>query len=120
MLEVIEKGQLSPKHPHAVLFVLGAWHGGWCWDEHFLDFFAERGFHVLAPSLRGHGSNTLAKSVRTCSISVGKPESNRGQPRRRQLIVEDAVGRIRSVVCRFAWRLPCAADRRRASSGASW
>ena len=29
--------------------------GAWCWAEHFLDFFADRGFDAYALSLRGHG-----------------------------------------------------------------
>lgn len=69
MLELIEKGQLSEKHQRAIIFVHGAWHGAWCWDENFLDFFAERGFYVLAPSLRGHGSSPADKPLRLCSIS---------------------------------------------------
>jgi alpha-beta hydrolase superfamily lysophospholipase len=39
------------------LFVHGSWHGAWCWEEHFLDWFAERGFVVAALDLRGHGSS---------------------------------------------------------------
>lgn len=69
MLEMIHKGQASDEHPHPLLFVHGAWHGGWCWNEHFLDFFASRGFHALALSLRGHGTSPIEKSLRTCSIS---------------------------------------------------
>lgn len=69
MLEMIDKGQASDEHPHPVLFVHGAWHGGWCWNEHFLDLFAGRGFRALALSLRGHGASPTEKSLRTCSVS---------------------------------------------------
>lgn len=69
MLEVIVKGQPSEKHPHPLLFIHGAFQGGWCWDEHFLDFFAEQGFRVVAPSLRGHGSSPADKPLRLCSIA---------------------------------------------------
>jgi pimeloyl-ACP methyl ester carboxylesterase len=69
MLEVIDKGQTSPEHPHPLLFVHGAFQGAWTWDEHFLDFFADRGFRVLALSLRGHGSSPADKPLRLCSIS---------------------------------------------------
>ncbi len=54
MLDVIEKGPCRESHKTPVLFVHGAWHGAWCWDEHFLDFFAEQGYRSLAVSLRGH------------------------------------------------------------------
>jgi pimeloyl-ACP methyl ester carboxylesterase len=44
MLEVIDKGSVSDVHPVPLLFVHGAWHAAWCWDEYFLDFFAENGY----------------------------------------------------------------------------
>lgn len=37
-----------------LVFVHGAWHGAWCWNENFLPYFAERGFEVLAADLPGH------------------------------------------------------------------
>jgi pimeloyl-ACP methyl ester carboxylesterase len=45
----------SSKPP--LLFVHGAWHGAWCWEEHFLPYFAERGRAAHALSLRAHGEN---------------------------------------------------------------
>lgn len=57
MLEVIDKGETTDRHPVPLLFVHGAWHAAWCWDAHFLDFFASHGYRVLAPSLRGHGAS---------------------------------------------------------------
>ncbi len=38
-----------------LLFVHGAFIGAWCWDEHFLGYFAERGYEAWAVDLRGHG-----------------------------------------------------------------
>lgn len=69
MLELIDKGQPTAEHPHPLLFVHGAFLGAWSWDAHYLDFFADRGFRVLAPSLRGHGSSPADKPLRLCSIS---------------------------------------------------
>jgi pimeloyl-ACP methyl ester carboxylesterase len=69
MLEVIDKGSSSESHSTPLLFVHGAWHGAWCWDEYFLDFFAERGYRALAVSLRGHGNSQTSKSLRACSIA---------------------------------------------------
>lgn len=57
MLDVIDKGDPTDEHPVPLLFVHGAWHAAWCWDEHFLDFFAGHGYRVVAPSLRGHGAS---------------------------------------------------------------
>ncbi|MCV7097143.1 alpha/beta hydrolase [Mycobacterium kubicae] len=68
-LEVIERGQLSSEHPHPLLLVHGAFHGAWCWNAHFVDFFATRGFHVVAPSLRGHGSSQRDGPLRLRSIA---------------------------------------------------
>lgn len=69
MLEVIDKGCLSPSHPAPLLFVHGAWHAAWCWNEHFLDFFAEKGYHAVAVSLRGHGGSGSPTPLRTCSLA---------------------------------------------------
>lgn len=40
-----------------LLFVHGAFAGAWCWVEHFLPWFAERGYPSYAVSLRGHGGS---------------------------------------------------------------
>lgn len=68
-LEVIDKGQSTVEHPAPLLFVHGAMHAAWCWDEHFLDFFSSRGFRAVALSLRGHGSSTTVKPLRACTIA---------------------------------------------------
>jgi hypothetical protein len=44
----------TPK-PTPLLFMHGAWHGAWCWDEFFLPYFASQGYSAHALSLRGHG-----------------------------------------------------------------
>jgi pimeloyl-ACP methyl ester carboxylesterase len=68
MLEVIDKGSVTESHPVPLLFVHGAWHGAWCWDEHFLDFFADRGYACYAPSLRGHGASPGKERLRWTRI----------------------------------------------------
>jgi pimeloyl-ACP methyl ester carboxylesterase len=69
MLEVIDKGSLSESHPAPLLFVHGGQHAAWCWDEHFLDFFATKGYRAVAVSLRGHGTSSNSKPPRACSIA---------------------------------------------------
>jgi pimeloyl-ACP methyl ester carboxylesterase len=67
-IEVIDKGCVSETHPVPLLFVHGAWHAAWCWDEYFLNFFADTGYRALAVSLRGHGSSPTTKPLRRCSV----------------------------------------------------
>jgi pimeloyl-ACP methyl ester carboxylesterase len=69
MLEVIDKGSASESHPVPLLFVHGGWHGAWCWDEHFLGFFADKGYRAVALSLRNHGNSPPVKRMRTCSLA---------------------------------------------------
>lgn len=69
MLEVIDKGSCTDAHPVPLLFVHGGWHGAWCWDDHFLDFFADAGYRAVAVSLRGHGTSPTAKPLHTVSIA---------------------------------------------------
>lgn len=47
-----------------LLFVHGAWHGAWCWDQGFMQWFAERGHAVTALSLRGHGASEGGDNLR--------------------------------------------------------
>lgn len=55
--------QQSSTRP-ALIFVHGSFHGGWCWAEHYLPFFAERGYPAYSVSLRGtSGSPSKAQSV---------------------------------------------------------
>ncbi|MDX5445965.1 MAG: alpha/beta hydrolase [Zoogloeaceae bacterium] len=54
-LEVIHRAPAGNPRPLPLLFVHGAYTGAWCWDEHFLPFFAEHGYAAWAVSLSGHG-----------------------------------------------------------------
>jgi pimeloyl-ACP methyl ester carboxylesterase len=69
VLEVIDKGHSRNEHQVPLLFVHGAWHAAWCWDEHFLDFFADKGYRALAVSLRGHGGSSASKPIRFLSLA---------------------------------------------------
>lgn len=69
MLKVIDRGSAGPSHPVPLLFVHGAWHAAWCWDEHFLDFFADRGYRAVALSFRGHGDSPASGRLRDLSFA---------------------------------------------------
>jgi len=56
-LEVIQHDPKGTSKAVPLLFVHGAWHGAWCWDEYFLPYFAEHGYQCVALSLRGHGKS---------------------------------------------------------------
>lgn len=56
-LEVITRKSETAVRPTPLLFVHGAWHGAWCWDEFFLPYFARFGYDCYALSLRGHGKS---------------------------------------------------------------
>ena len=68
-LEVIFRGPApgcAPR-PAPLLFIHGAYAAAWCWDEHFLGFFAAAGYACHALSLSGHG----ASGGRDCLDSFG-------------------------------------------------
>src|SRR5262245_54443775 len=56
-LELLYRAPSARTHKPALVFVHGAYVGAWCWDVHFLRYFAARGFPAYALSLRGHGSS---------------------------------------------------------------
>ena len=68
-LEVIARECDGESSYPPLLFVHGSCHAAWCWDEHFLPVFAERGFDVYALSLRGHGASATPRSLRWTSIA---------------------------------------------------
>ena len=63
-LEVITRKPKGLAHARPLLFVHGAFSGAWVWDEHYLPWFAERGWEAHALSLRGHGASEGAEQVR--------------------------------------------------------
>lgn len=67
-LHVTRREPAGGVHPTPLLFVHGAWHASWCWDEHFLDWFADRGHRVAALDLRGHGNSPRRGSFRRTRI----------------------------------------------------
>ncbi|AEF37841.1 lysophospholipase [Mycolicibacter sinensis] len=54
-LEIIRGGPEDASVP--ILLVHGVCHGAWCWQR-YIRIFAERGHHVIALSLRGHGASS--------------------------------------------------------------
>lgn len=62
--------ELISRHPKMktgrtpLLFIHGACHGAWCW-ENFLSFFAGHGYEAHALSLRGHGASEGRERIRT-------------------------------------------------------
>ena len=51
------KASKKRRHETPLLFVHGAYAAAWCWQEHFLPYFAEQGFTSYAVSLSGHGKS---------------------------------------------------------------
>jgi pimeloyl-ACP methyl ester carboxylesterase len=68
-LNVITRSPEKTTAPAPLLFVHGAWHGAWCWDEHFLPYFASRGWESHAFDLRGHGDSPGRDRLRSFSIA---------------------------------------------------
>jgi pimeloyl-ACP methyl ester carboxylesterase len=94
VLEVIEKGSVSEAHPVPLLFVHGAWHAAWCWDENFLSFFADRSYRALALSFRGHGESPIDKPLRRCSVAdyIQDVSSVAGQLPRPPVVIGHSMG----------------------------
>lgn len=62
----IKKANKKSESP-PLLFIHGAWHGAWCW-ENFLNYFPQKGFDCFAPSLCGHGKSGNNKSLKITRI----------------------------------------------------
>jgi pimeloyl-ACP methyl ester carboxylesterase len=68
-LEIISKLPAGEQHPTPLLFIHGMLHAAWCWDVHFLNYFAQHGFASYAVNLRGHGNSEGQKKLRWASIA---------------------------------------------------
>jgi pimeloyl-ACP methyl ester carboxylesterase len=68
-LEVISRYPAESGHPTPLLFILGMLHGAWCWDAHFLDYFARQGYAAHAVNLRGHGNSEGRENLRWTRIA---------------------------------------------------
>jgi non-heme chloroperoxidase len=69
-LELITRLPKGVVHPTPLLFVHGAFTAAWCWDEHFLPFFAQAGYAAHALSLSGHGASPGRERLDTFSIDA--------------------------------------------------
>jgi len=67
-IEVISRLPSTPRAAPPILFVHGAWHAAWCWDEFFLDYFAAHGYAAHALSLRGHGASDGRGGLHRCRV----------------------------------------------------
>lgn len=68
-LELLSRSPAQPKQATPLLFVHGAWHAAWCWAEHFLGYFADRGYAAYALSLRAHGGSDGRQRIRSVRVS---------------------------------------------------
>lgn len=69
VLDIVDRGEATATHDTPLVFVHGTSHGAWCWDEHFLGYFTERGYRAAALNLRGHGRSPSNTSLRRVSLS---------------------------------------------------
>lgn len=51
-----------------LLFIHGGYCDAWCWEPHFLPWFASRGYPSYAISLRGHGASGGRESLFVASL----------------------------------------------------
>ena len=93
-LEIINRQPNGEAKGTPLLFVHGKWHGAWCWDEHFLPFFAAHGYDCTALSLRGHAGSEGREGLRWYSIAdyVSDVEQVAGQFDTPPVIIAHSMG----------------------------
>jgi pimeloyl-ACP methyl ester carboxylesterase len=63
----LAKQQLRSSPP--LLFIHGSFHGSWCWEEHYLPYFASHGYDTYAINLRG---TSLSPTPNTTPIALAE------------------------------------------------
>lgn len=93
-LEILTRVPEADARATPLLFVHGAWHSGWCWNEHFLPYFVEHGYTSYAIDLRGHGKSDGAKRLRWTSIAdyVADVEQAVRQMERPPILIGHSMG----------------------------
>jgi pimeloyl-ACP methyl ester carboxylesterase len=92
-----------------LVLVHGAWHGAWCWEEHFVPFFRRAGFAVHTLNLREHGDAVNRGRLRWVGIAdyvrdVAALTASLGAP---PVLVGHSMGGL--VVQKYLERHPAAA-----------
>lgn len=57
----------KPDNP--IIFIHGAWHASWCWEEHFIPYFIQHGYSGYALNLIGHSSDFSSTAINTYTIN---------------------------------------------------
>jgi pimeloyl-ACP methyl ester carboxylesterase len=93
-LELITRKPAGKTKQTSLLFIHGKWHGAWCWDEHFLPYFADQGYECTAFSLRGHAGSEGHEKLRWTSIAdyVADVEQVAGQFAAPPVIIGHSMG----------------------------
>jgi pimeloyl-ACP methyl ester carboxylesterase len=60
-LELIHVPAQGKQNGPPLLFIHGGFHGAWCWADHFMPWFSQRGFDCYAISYRDHGESARTK-----------------------------------------------------------
>jgi pimeloyl-ACP methyl ester carboxylesterase len=68
-LEILSRYPASNAHSTPLLFIHGMMLGAWCWDVHFLHYFARHGFAAYAVNLRGHGNSEGREHLRWIRVA---------------------------------------------------
>ena len=89
-LEVIHHPAQGQAHLTPLLFIHGKWHGAWCWQEHFLPYFAGKGYECAALSLRGHGNSEGRERIGWHTIADYVADVELGRPA--GVLVEEGAG----------------------------
>lgn len=62
-------GSQSEEKP-TLVFIHGSFHASWCWEEHYMPYFASQGYPCVALSLQGTGgTQTVEEGARKVKIS---------------------------------------------------
>jgi len=94
-----------------VLFIHGMWHAAWCWNEHFVNHFEQRGFAPHAINLRGHGGRDPGpRSLRWTSLAdyVDDVAEVIASFRETPVLVGHSLGCLLVEICLSEFRPPAA------------
>ncbi|QOS80432.1 alpha/beta hydrolase [Paenibacillus sp. JNUCC31] len=93
-IEMISKRNENTGMLPPILFIHGAYHGAWCWEEYFIPYFSALGFSCYAISLRGHGHSEGRDKLHSYSLRDYKEDcvTAIGQMNERPILIGHSMG----------------------------
>jgi pimeloyl-ACP methyl ester carboxylesterase len=100
-LHALTEGIPTQKHRTPLVFVHGAWHASWCWEENFIPFFVNEGFVCHVFDFRGHGQSEGREALHSFHLRDYAEDLGQvvGTAKEKPVLVAHSMGGLVAQLC---------------------